>query len=399
MTDENTGRHQMDDMTLLRAVLAPPPPPGPQVTTQARQRLLAQAGRGAGRRPVPAGPQRPRGRRWLVPLTGVAAAGLAGALAVAVLLPGGGAHRGRGSAGLVTSERPLGSLTGQPAHPFLLGMATRMAAAQPAPAIGRYWCQTMVAGQLDPIGPGGQELTPAGEGETPSPVTDYRYSIFARQSQADCLQYGKLPSGSIGGYYNDLTRNIGGYVQDLGARPATARDAAAWRRDGSPAWKAWYQTGLTIPAHPEPRRAILGKPGSSTGRPIPLPTDPAKLRAALLAGQGSSHYSGPPQQVLYAEIREVLISPATPALRAAAYQVLAGLPGIQMKPGVRDPAGRPGTALWLGSPDQIMIVDPATGMLLADEWIATGPHGVYAPGTVTQYALWQKVGWSNRIPR
>ena len=88
-------------------------------------------------------------------------------------------------------------------------------------------------------------------------------------------------------------------------------------------------------------------------------------------------------------------------VRAAAYQVLASVPGVHMKPGVTDPSGRPGTALWIGprsGPGQIVIVDPATGMLLADEWLATGPHGVYAPGTLTQYALWQSPGWTDRLP-
>jgi hypothetical protein len=412
MDDMNahTGSHDMDEITLVRAVLAPPPPPRPQVTARARQRLAGQieaaglparpaAGEGAIREPVsrlaPRAPRRswrsPR-LRWATAITGVAAASLAGALAVALLTGGAG-----GQPGLIASERPLGTLTGRPASPYLLAMATRVAAA--SPTTGKYWCQTMVAGQLDPIGPGGRELTPHGQGLPPSPVSDYRYSIFARQVQVDCLDYSKKPSGSIGGYYNALARNLGGSFQDLGARPATARDAAAWRQDGSPAWHAWYVRQI-IAAHPGPRIRASGKPGSSPGQPIPLPTDPAKLRAVLLAHQGSSGISASPEEILFGQLRQVLLAPATPALRAAVYQVMAGIPGIQMKPGVRDPSGRPGTAVWLGNhPDGAEIVDPATGMLLADEFIASQPHGVYAPGTVTQYFLWQHLGWANRIPR
>jgi len=35
-----------------------------------------------------------------------------------------------------------------------------------------------------------------------------------------------------------------------------------------------------------------------------------------------------------------------------------------MQPGAKDPDGRTGTALWLGSsPSELIIVDPATGIL------------------------------------
>jgi len=37
-------------------------------------------------------------------------------------------------------------------------------------------------------------------------------------------------------------------------------------------------------------------------------------------------------------------------------------------------------------------------MLLADEWLASQPHGVYAPGTLTQYALWATTGWTSKLP-
>jgi hypothetical protein len=397
----------MDDIKMVRALLAAPPPPDRQVIAQARERLQQVTGHQARRWPA-----RSRRARWAAALTGTVAAGLAGAVGVALLTGGAGGQPGPATGqrphgatasgtgsqpGLITTERPLGALTGRPASPYLLSMATRVLAA-PAPKTGRYWCLTSVAGQLDPIGPGGRELTPPGQGQRPSPATGYRYSIFAQQRAADCQEYSKKPSASVGGYYNALAHNLGGYLQDLGARPATARDAAAWRRDGSPAWHAWYAKQI-IAAHPGPRTQTGGKPGSSPGRPIPLPTDPAKLRAVLLANQGSSGFSASPEATLFGQLRMVLLDPATPALRAAVYQVMAGIPGIQMKPGVKDPSGRPGTAVWLGRhPDMAEIIDPATGMLLADEFIASQPHWVYAPGTVTQYVVWH-LGWANRIPR
>jgi hypothetical protein len=411
----------MDEITLVRAVLAPPPPPRPQVTARARQRLASRieqaglsarpaAGEGAIREPIPRlappAPWRSRRLRWAAAISGVAAAGLAGALAVTSLLPGGG-QPGQGGhgrqGGLVTSERPFATLTGQPAGAFLTALATRVAQAKPATA--RYWCQRVTSAQLDPIGPGGQELTPAGQGLKPSPVSDYRYSIFARQVADDCFAYSKTGS-----------RNVGGYLQDLGAQPATAKDAAAWRRDGSPAWHAWYGNGQLIPSQPGPRRQVGGKPGQEPwGNPASLPADPAKLRKVLLAAvagpndplmriaerQSGQSYAQLRNENLFGQARILLLEPLSPAVRAAAYQVLASVPGVRMKPGVTDPSGRSGTALWIGprsGPGQIVIVDPATGMLLADEWLATGPHGVYAPGTLTQYNLWQSPGWTDRLP-
>ena len=401
----------MDEIALVRAVLASPPPPRPQVTALARQRLAERTGeRRIPAQPAPAGramrkpapPLVPRGRRpsWRLrraaAVGGIVAASLAGALVV-TSLPGGAGH------GLVTSERPFANLTGQPAGAFLTALATRVA--QATPATGRYWCLRLISAELDPIGPGGQELTPAGQGLTPSPVSDYRYSIFARQAYDDCHTYSKTGS-----------RNVGGYIQDLGARPATAKDAAAWRRDGSPAWHAWYGNGQLIPSKPGPRTQVSGKRGQEPwGNPATLPADPAKLRKVLLAAVGGPNdptmrlaeqqsgqsYAQLRDYNLFVQARILLLDPLSPSVRAAAYQVLASVPGVRMKPGVTDPSGRSGTALWIGprsGPGQITIVDPATGILLADEWLATGPHGVYAPGTLTQYNLWQSPGWRDRLP-
>ena len=404
MNEINGGSHDMDEITMIRTLLAPPPPPHPQVTAHARQRLAERTG---GRR-VPAplvAHGRSRRARWAMALSGVAVAGLAGALAVTTLvvprnIPHGQAGQGRG--GLVTSERPFGVLTGQPAHPFLVALATRVAQST---TTGKYWCYAMVTAGLDAIGPGGKELTPAGEGETPSPVSDYRYSIDERTQEGGCQD----PS-------NVGHPNIEGYVRQLGAQPATAKDAAAWRNDGSPAWHAWYGNGQLIPSQTGPRKVYPGKPGHpGWGSPASLPADPAKLRALLLAG-----FPGPNDPSIrmalqhsgetYTEFRNanlwgyamaMLQEPLSPAVRAAAYQVMASVPGVHMQPGVTDPSGRNGTALWIGTdtrPRFIAIVDPATGMLLADEFIATQPHGVYAPGTLTQYNLWISQGWASQLP-
>lgn len=391
----------MDEMALVRAVLAPPPPPSPQITAQAWQRLLDLPSGGAPRRHPAGGPQRSPRRRWTLALTGVVTASLAGALAVTALLPGGVSGNGRG--GLVTSERGYAIPSGRPAQAFLTAVATRIA--QVKSGTGRYWCQSMTSGQLDPIGPRGRELTPAGQGETPSPASDYRYSVFSRSLQEDCFAY-------VGAN----THNVGGYYQDLGARPASARDTAVWRRDGSPAWHAWYGGGQLIPARPGPRVPTSGKRGEMPwGSGTSLPAQPGKLRRVLMTGFPGPNDAGVRQEehqtgLTYSQLRDenlwsralgLLQDPLSPAVRAAAYQVMAGVPGVHMRPGATDPSGRTGTAMWLGASPAAgySIIDPRTGVLLATLSLATGPHGVYAPGTLLEYSLWGAPHWASRPPR
>jgi hypothetical protein len=69
--------------------------------------------------------------------------------------------------------------------------------------------------------------------------------------------------------------------------------------------------------------------------------------------------------MLFGNATAVMAASVTPAVRAAAYQVLAGITGVQMKAGMRDPEQRAGTAVWSGRPGSIpgecILVDPAAG--------------------------------------
>jgi hypothetical protein len=305
-----TGDHGMDEMTMVRTFFGPPPPPHRRVTADARQRLLQRV----------APPRPPRRRRyWALGLTATAAAaGAAAALVIA--LPSSG-HSGPASAhsGLVTTEEmPLGTASGRSAQAFLLATATRLAQA-PA-ATGSYWCNQSVSAQLDPIGPGGVELTPQGGGKAQpaSPVSDYRYSILDRQVSDSCRE----PDSSSTGI-------VGGYLQELGARPATAKDALAWKRAGSPAWLGWYAKGAVIPNTPGARQQA-SKPGGTSVSPPP--SNPAQLRAYLLAqgaGGPRGHLgAGNENQLLFSRARTLLLDPVSPAVRAADFQVLASIPGV-----------------------------------------------------------------------
>jgi len=322
----------------------------------------------------------PAFRRHRLPVPAAAVAVACAAALVIVAWSLGGAPKGP----IATKERPLGALAGQPARHFLLAMA--MTAARAPLTTGRYWCTQAMTAELAPVGPDGVELTPPGQGLPASPPSAYRYSIIDRQRMVNCLEPARPGSGTVAGSY-----------QELGAKPATPEDAAAWRRAGSPRWRAWYRGGQVIPRRPRPRQRTGPKPGQEPwGNDASLPANPAKLRAALLAHPIS--FSRNTNENLFVSARVLLLDPVRPAVRAAAFQVLAGIKGVQMKPGVKDPQGRAGTAVWLGRPGLVIIVDPATGTLLADEWLA-GQHGwVYAPGTVSQYTVWLRVGWANHLP-
>lgn len=95
-----------------------------------------------------------------------------------------------------------------------------------------------------------------------------------------------------------------------------------------------------------------------------------------------------------------------PAVRAAAFKVLAGLPGMRMRPGVTDPEGQTGTAVWqdswigFGLPYETTydIIDPATGNVLAGDTVAQTPVAGAAPGTVLDYSATTNAYWTNQPP-
>lgn len=343
----------------------------------------------------------PRGSHTGIALTrrarvGAAAAGaIAAAAAVMVLLPGGPSTR------LVrTEEQPLGGLSSHAARPVLLGMAAT--AGRGGVGTGRYWCTDTVEGKLVPIGTGGRELTPPGQGGQPSPASDYRYSVVTKHRMVEC----ETPQGT----------DAGDFYQYLGARPATSADRAAWRRAGSPtSWRAWY-ANQAVSIHPGSLQKV-GRTGGQApwGSATSLPADPAKLRKALLTGlygpsdvvtkrmerQTGLSYRQIEDQNLFWNLTGVLGEPIRPAVRAAAFRLLAQVPGGREVPGVRDPQGRAGTAVWWGQrdrPDGFLIIDPATTMVLASEGFAGTPAWVYKPDTMTDYQLTVSAGWVDRLP-
>ncbi len=95
-----------------------------------------------------------------------------------------------------------------------------------------------------------------------------------------------------------------------------------------------------------------------------LPTDPDTL-AALFRKQGRGQ--GPdPDSELFTWVGDYLReTPAPPKLRAALYEVAAGIPGVELVGPTTDSAGRAGIGIRRNG--QELIIDPDDGALLADD--------------------------------
>jgi hypothetical protein len=142
----------------------------------------------------------------------------------------------------------------------------------------------------------------------------------------------------------------------------------------------------------------------NSGEQTALPTSPAQLRAFYLDHQALFHNGGTPNEIVSDDAVGTMESSepsATPAVRAAAFRVLASLPGIQIKPNVQDPADQSGTAVFLGhtrSTLTLLIVDPATSAALCIEDVAQRPVAHAPADTVLDYTLFVSSGWTNTPP-
>ncbi len=443
-----------DELGLVRDLLAAAPPASPDVAAAARASLMAtvmsaaaadRAANGqvpsstrslAGARRQSRLPVGPRARLVLAS----AALAAAAALAVVMLVPGTGGNSAGGTAGRGTDPGRTspghsgisGLAAGQPAHAFLLSMASRVLS-EPA---GRYWCTNETDGSLQFVGPADTLLTPPWSSSLRIPGTSappgFQYSIVTTSRQDRCLGL-------------DGTRFAWGFSQDLGAAPASKADAAKWRKDGSPTrWKAWYANQYVSAG----RGPVVHLPAGGKG-PISerwgsyaaLPASPARLRSVLLSviprpGNRAMRllerltgrtYAQMAAGQLMNDAIAIMQAPVRPAVRAAAYQVLAGIPGMRMRAGLRGPDGRTGTALWLDVPAvkegmrravtgpaddrpigpvfglgsdaglAVVIVDPATGYLLASETVTTRELDGLAPGTRLLYSVYS-YRWTSKLP-
>ena len=149
----------------------------------------------------------------------------------------------------------------------------------------------------------------------------------------------------------------GGHLSETSGPPEflTAQDRERWAAAGRP--------------------DLTGKPVEweklSPTSPLDLPSDTDALYARLkkdATDRGNGLYSEM-FTLIGDSLRETA---ATPAQRAALYQVAARLPGVELIGPVKDGAGRPGTAVAISDEGirSTLIFDPNTSALLGEEQVA-----------------------------
>jgi hypothetical protein len=402
----------MDELQLVREYFGEQPPPEPGVAAAAKARLPLgeRGGRAAWRlRRLLAGGWRPS-RRALLLRAGLPATVVAAAVAVAAVQ----------APSPVPAPRPGGSqvpASGSGGREILL-TAARTVARAPQPAAGRYWVTSGTVGNFLKVGPAGDPYLV---------LEEVGVQAWAARSPRDGSPY---------------------LSQALWVRPASPGDQAAWRRDGSPTeWKGIGQdtaladpygvpgVGRLVPLSAAPGNLtpgwatygsqpfLVGDKALSLRQLLALPADPARLKELLL--KGSSHYPQVSQSAyLLQAVPPVLQMPVTPAVRSALYRMLAAMPGIRSLGTVKDVSGKHGAAVAYagryancrnGIPlndaassyrvlftsctvQQILVIDPATGLPQAEELrYAQLPPGQKwsAPSGLFSYEIFGRSHWTN----
>lgn len=331
---------------------------------------------------------------------GLAAA--AGVVAVTLVLTNGGGATitppspSAAAPGVTSPGAGSGALT---AADVLL-VAARQVEAAPAGS-GRYWlARTRYVG-LERVGPPGNRYLLK---------TENRDDTWTARSASRTSWY------------------IGQY---LGAKPATAPDEAAWKKDGSPT--SWIQstsvakaTGLVteklkidsaaLPPFGNPSNSgasiyALGDHNVSMRDLQALPSDPKALKRLLLgyyrAGGAGGDLPSTQTPWLFQVASGLLDMPVTPKVRAAAYRLMAGLDGVRNLGTVSTVDGRAGNAVAVRQKDPFglrqdeVIIDPSTGLPLGTQSVyltAKGSRSWLTPKDVWYAQVVDSIGWTDATP-
>jgi hypothetical protein len=332
----------------------------------------------------------------------------------------------------LTSGRDQPVRFGENGSPHAPGNALLVAATnvQTGPP-GRYWHTTRIAGKIYAVGESAAD----------------HYKVESR------MQYDG---------WTDRRGKACKAVQDLPARPWTAHDRQKWQKAGAP-MKVQVATadGPGTLFLETPKREQLCRKGGdrrffgmTPQQLAALPTQPEQLENALLDLEGDWEAYAPkvtrqPMRALQGEKRVRALSdvagtllaeaPVPPAVRAAAFRMLATLPGVKVESRTTDPLGRPGvvislpleTTIPLGlstAPKQLgtyrrqWIINPDNGTLLAmRDLVATPPRGsrnlppgddgktrrlttgsqpdrFHEPGEVSEYETYELAEWTDEAP-
>ncbi|MER5949829.1 CU044_5270 family protein [Streptomyces sp. NPDC001904] len=333
----------------------------------------------------------PRGRPALLkPLGAVAALTAVAATAVIVT----GVDERPAPAGRPEAVPRSSATAVTDARLVLLSAATKAAA---APSEGTYWRTESRSEVVDVVGKAGHLFAVRD-------VSSSQWSVGVRKGTESLLVSGL----------------------DSTVEPRTAADKRRWRDAGSPGTveatvsssddgpKRAYTLGT---GHPTVDRTALGDriyalgPRNVTYKELRrLPTGTAELRRLLerlstqdgVTGQGAQRSAW-----LLRVTADLVTMPVEPGVRAAAYRVMADLPGVRLSDDVSDPLGRKGVGVTfpgtdrtpLGRVRERLVVDPSTGELLADETLLAEPSarareaGLKA-GTAVNYSATTEAAWS-----
>ncbi|MET9063800.1 CU044_5270 family protein [Streptosporangium sandarakinum] len=285
------------------------------------------------------------------------------------------------------------------ARHILLAAAT---AAAKSPASGSYWRTTTISG-MDAVSP------------------DHGYVIRRTGSKDEWL-----------------ARRHGGQSwwidQYLGAKPLTRQDQEAWRKAGSPTrWTFPVDTtgyvgvnsGEVVRAGAEEKRAtrLRGKWKNSGGSLVKeligweeirrIPSGDRELRAYLerrITAEAKGDYGQDPQwreSALSGACMEIVFGlPVSPAVRASAYRILAGMPRMKSLGRMKDPLGRVGEAIGYQVDPRheeapynvVQIIDPLTGLPLAQSSTTTVKLAGGRTAKATSFVAYQWMGWTDEEP-
>jgi hypothetical protein len=299
---------------------------------------------------------------------------------------------------------PAAATGAQPsARQMLLSAATAVAATK-APVSGAYWRTSTVSG-MDAISP------------------DRGY-VIRRLSSKD--QWLARRPGAQSWWI----------TQSLGAKPLTPEDQTAWRKAGSPTqWKypmdmsgyVGANSSEVVQAEAEEKTAARlrgkwkGSGGDLTKELLTwdeirrIPSGERELRAyleQLIAAQTKAGNSEQDPRSLEPALQETCMQivfglPASPAVRASAYRILATMPELKSLGRVKDPLGRTGEAFGyqvapeLGRKDALevaWVIDPVTGLPLAGLTTTMVELAGGRTAKTTSFTAYQQMGWTDAKP-
>ncbi|MEU2622977.1 CU044_5270 family protein [Streptomyces sp. NPDC007157] len=343
----------------------------------------------------------PRRRSGFRPLGAVALTAVAASVVVAV-----GTIDWQGSADRPTAQARSSALSQAPSsgadirvdgHIELLSAATH---AESLPAEGTYWQTTTQSRHVDVAEANGQLMAVSSTG------TD-QWSVGVRPGTKS-----RMVSGE-----NSVTE------------PMTAADRERWKAAGAPHTvvaeimnasgnaKIAYTIGAGRPmvmrTSLDDKIYAVGPNNVSYKDLRALPSTTAGLRRYLEAlyaqDNGADGGTSGRSAWMLRQAGNLITMPVKPGVRAAAYRVMADLPGVRVIGHVTDPLGREGVGVEfpkayptpLGTTRERLVVDPSTGAMLSDQTLLLEPSarakkaGLKAGTTVSNDAT-TRMGWGEQ---